>query len=353
MEKNEKYYEESLDLDYENKELWEKNLAVLKDGVIPVDMSYSDLFEGFESIKAVTYSSSPKFFDEMSKGYKKAEIILGLPTADFKGGLKALFRQAFKTRKSDFRNVNESTRQMIANDLLTVKYGGKGLVIHDKFYILRKDGLTRVIVGSANMSKQAFSENIDQAETVFYFDNNTDIIDFFEKRFSHFVDNTLNYFPKNQIKHYKEHGMLLPIKENHENDEDLDTILAMPAEVISELAGELAESGDGQEDNEYYLNILNKSVSRKKNGIVKKDKSKIQDVISKAKKPHNVEEDAQSIEDRTLILNNPDNPYYYQSKTESVHLESFEYTKEDLIKGLQNIDNWINTYKSFERYTLA
>lgn len=351
MENTEKYYEESLDLDYENKELWEKNLAVLKDGDTPVDMSYSDLFDGFESIKAVTYSSSPKFFDEMSKGYKKAEIILGLPTADFKGGLKALFRQAFKTRKNDFRNVNESTRQMIANDLLKVRYGVKHLAIHDKFYILSKEGLTRVIFGSANMSKQAFNENINQAETVSYFDNHAEIIDFFEKRFKYYVDNTVDYFPKNQIRHYKEYGMLLPIKENHENDEDLDTILAMPAEVISELAGELAESGDGQEDNEYYLNILNKSISKKKSGIVKKERSKIQEVISKAKKPHNVEEDAQSIENRTLILNNLDNPYFYQSKTESFHLESFEYTKEDLIKGLRNIDDWINTYKSFERYT--
>ena len=264
MEKQEKYYEESLDLEFEHKELWEKNLVVLKDGIIPVDMSYSELFDGWDALKAATYSSSPKFFDGVSKGYKRADIILGLPTIDFKGGIKALFKQAFKSRKSDFKSVNDSTRQMIANDLLKVRYGTKGLIIHDKFYILYKEGHTRVIIGSANMSKQAFSEDINQAETVSFYDDNQEILDFYTKRFEYFVDNTSDYFPKNQVKYFKEHGMLLPVKENHDNDDDLDTIMAMPAEVISKMAGELTESESQQGESEYYINILGKSVSKKK-----------------------------------------------------------------------------------------
>jgi hypothetical protein len=148
-------------------------LNVVKAEFVDVQsMSWSELFEGFDRIDAITYSSSIDFICKLLNKFNSAEIIFG-----FYGVLSYGIHEVLSLQ----RNITESiTKKASKNKLDLYSRIGDGTLSlraanrqlsHEKLYLLSaEDGRKRVVMGSANMSNAAFSGK--QRETWCSFDGN-------------------------------------------------------------------------------------------------------------------------------------------------------------------------------------
>ena len=353
----------SFDIEGLSKQLWEQNLVVLKEGKYPEYKTYEDLFYGYSRIKAVTFSSSPEFFNEISRNYSEADIILGLSTTDFKKGLIEVRNQIIskKIREQLFYDVSDETRDKIADKSLNVYYGNKGTLIHTKFYLLYGDEHTRVIYGSANMSKQAFDEDIKQAELIAYFDDDAELIEFLEKNFEHLKKNTSQYFLKKQIKYYKEFHQVKRLSEEEAEDTVYEDISEMSDNMFSAITamGKIEDAGIIDEDTKYIVKVMNDSSKKRNKKYVKKDEKEIRSnihalreetIFTSSDKSVVVEQRSKIIVEESLdglkIVN-----YQPDESSIAIVISDYEYTKEDLLKGVINLDEWIGTYKQSSKYT--
>ena len=121
-------------------------------------ISFEELFSGFNSIKAITFSYDIGFIDEIMVHFDYGEIILGgnfLVQKDAKLNelLAEICTNAYQTGKM-IKNY-DCIVDLLMNgniELRTPLY----VIDHRKIYLLKADdGRTRVIKVSANMSKKA------------------------------------------------------------------------------------------------------------------------------------------------------------------------------------------------------
>jgi len=133
-------------------------------------ISWEKLFEGFDKLYAITYSSSIDFICKLVKKFKKAEIIFGC-SAVISDHVHEVI--AFQRITGDWLRNEISEKGL---DLLSrIDDGSLRMLVlreylsHEKIYILEaEDGRKRVIMGSANMSNLAFSGR--QRENICYMD---------------------------------------------------------------------------------------------------------------------------------------------------------------------------------------
>lgn len=142
------------------KEKAKHQLDIVKTQFLGIEtLTWQELFKGFETIHAITYSSDINFLNHLLKLFTNAEIIFGCE-ATISFTLQEIM--AFQTKiiekirsKSDNAKINLIER--IENDTLKM-FVARTQTSHQKIYLLSaKDGRKRVIFGSANMSFNAFS----------------------------------------------------------------------------------------------------------------------------------------------------------------------------------------------------
>ena len=132
-----------------------------------------ELFDGFTSIRVLTYSASIGMMVKLLHRFETVECVFGYEGVlqDFSDILacqKVLAEHVFTAikgladRRKDF--ILDKVHQGSARFFVV-----RDAVAHAKIYLLEGDGRTRVIVGSANLSDRAFSGK--QAETVLVFDD--------------------------------------------------------------------------------------------------------------------------------------------------------------------------------------
>lgn len=119
--------------------------------------TWQKLFSGFDTLKAITYSSSVGFVSNLIDIFTDAEILLGCEQVmSFTMDTILAFQEKTieKIRSSKYGNKLEkrigdgSLRLFVANKKIS----------HEKTYLLSAvDGRKRVVLGSANMSYQAFT----------------------------------------------------------------------------------------------------------------------------------------------------------------------------------------------------
>jgi hypothetical protein len=154
--------------------LFDEEKAVLE--VVKVDflessfVSWEELFDGFDALYAITYSTSIGFICELLKKFKKAEIIFGYDRVlsgaaqevmAYQEETIRLFKERMPKNKTDLisRIENNSLRLFVSRKQPS----------HEKMYILEaEDGRKRVVAGSANMSYSAFTGK--QRENILYMD---------------------------------------------------------------------------------------------------------------------------------------------------------------------------------------
>ena len=147
------------------------NLDVIKMDFIEAEtMSWRDLFSGFDELHAITYSSGINFVYQLLEMFKKAEIIFGCDEVisyslqevmAYQCKLIERMRESAGKMKLDLisRIEDESLHFFVARNMLS----------HEKIYLLSAaDGRRRVIIGSANMSFNAFGGR--QRENICYID---------------------------------------------------------------------------------------------------------------------------------------------------------------------------------------
>lgn len=141
----------------------EELLKCFKTELKSVDyLSLQDLFSGFNTIKAITFSYDIGFINEIMEHFDYGEIILGgnfLIQKDVKlqDLLAEICTNAYEAGKA-IKN-HDKLAGMLSND--DIEFRTPSFVLdHRKIYLLRSDdGRTRVIKGSANMSKKAWNND--------------------------------------------------------------------------------------------------------------------------------------------------------------------------------------------------
>ncbi len=133
-------------------------------------LTWQELFSGFDSLHAITYSSGIGFVYRLLEKFKIAEIIFGCDDVisyslqevmAYQCKLIERMRNTASKMKMDLvtRIEDQSLRFYVARTILS----------HEKIYLLSaEDGRKRVIMGSANMSFSAFSGR--QRENICYID---------------------------------------------------------------------------------------------------------------------------------------------------------------------------------------
>lgn len=148
-----------------------RKLDVVKmDYVGAETLTWEELFDGFDDLKAITFSSGIGFVEKLLRRFKTAEIIFGCEEV-MSGTMQDAM--AFQTLlleriRKDATKTLQSIVDRIEAETLHL-YVSRNRLSHEKIYLLSaEDGRRRVVMGSANMSFNAFSGR--QRENICYID---------------------------------------------------------------------------------------------------------------------------------------------------------------------------------------
>ena len=133
-------------------------------------LSWQDLFSGFDTLHAITYSSGINFVYQLLNYFENAEIIFGCDEV-----ISYSLQEVMAYQCRLIERIRESASKAkldlvsrIEDDSLHF-YVARNVLSHEKIYLLSAaDGRKRVIMGSANMSFSAFGGK--QRENICYMD---------------------------------------------------------------------------------------------------------------------------------------------------------------------------------------
>lgn len=131
-------------------------------------------FEGFDTLKVITYSYGLNFIEKIAKNFKSIEIIIGAEhIANNDNDLAAATIDSLaELSVVDERMMNKFKilHGMMRNGDAKIKVS-RSAIDHRKLYLLQaEDGRTKTIVGSANMSETAW-QGAHQHEMIFFDDS--------------------------------------------------------------------------------------------------------------------------------------------------------------------------------------
>ena len=157
----------------------------------------SELFFGYDSIRAITFSYDLDFIESLMKHYKYGEILLG---ADFMTKNDVELQEVMlrviangKTAPDAVRKHQSLVKMMIEGNLI-IRVATL-IVDHRKVYILNSDdGRRRVVTGSANMSFSAFSSG--RNETIDCYDQDYNCYNEWKYRFESAWDTAVEITPE-------------------------------------------------------------------------------------------------------------------------------------------------------------
>ncbi|MDD4496319.1 MAG: phospholipase D family protein, partial [Eubacteriales bacterium] len=133
-------------------------------------LSWEELFDGFNQMYAITYSSGMDFICKLLKKFDQAEIIFGFDEV-ISYSLQEVMAYQLKT----VERLREKASKNKLDLMSRIDDGSLRLLVarkqlsHEKIYLLKADdGRRRVVMGSANLSHSAFSGS--QRENISYMD---------------------------------------------------------------------------------------------------------------------------------------------------------------------------------------
>lgn len=172
-----------------------------------VHMDIKEIFnpERYDEMIGVTYSISPAFLNTYFSAFRRIELVVGIPEEHVQNRanqmaqrLKQMIQQDLRNESVAFyENLSSEVKKQIANKEIEMKVP-IGYAIHSKFYLLRnlQTGENRIILGSANLSEQAFLNTTAQFENIVIYDNHplySLYQDYFHNELHHVL---IDYFPK-------------------------------------------------------------------------------------------------------------------------------------------------------------
>lgn len=171
------------------------------------DMTIEQIFDTqkYSKLIAVTYSASPAFINRYLTGFKQLEIVIGANDQIAQKVSNSLVQNTIdnliKIQKGesikDFMKLDSQMQQRMFKTFN--EYVPVHNVIHSKFYLLNNDDETRLVLGSANLSTQAFSKKTAQFENIIILDNNP-LFEIFKDYYDHkLCKHLVPYFPKEDV----------------------------------------------------------------------------------------------------------------------------------------------------------
>lgn len=145
--------------------------------------NWQELFDGFDELYAITFSSGIQFMENVMEKFSYVEVIFGC-----EGVLNSEIESILAMEAKVLEKLTKSKSavkiaERMDNGTLELLVS-KDTKSHEKIFILRsKDGRNRVITGSANMSASAFCGY--QREDIVCFDD-ADAFEYYMDRFSDF-----------------------------------------------------------------------------------------------------------------------------------------------------------------------
>ncbi len=133
-------------------------------------VTWRELFDGFDSMYAITFSSGLQFVNELLDMFSYAEVIFGCEDVMSLGmkEIMAYQSQLIERIRNDGHGAKDKMIDRIQAGTAHFFVAEK-IMSHEKIYILSSEsGKKRVIMGSANMSSNAFSGK--QRENISYID---------------------------------------------------------------------------------------------------------------------------------------------------------------------------------------
>lgn len=156
-----------------------QTLHIVHNNEVQEDISISEIFNSkkYNHFTGVTFSISPNFMNEYLGGFEEVNIILGIPEER----IQVAVNEAAKSLQAKIRSIldNEATelyqglstpiKKKLAEKSVNM-YVPLAHVIHSKFYLLKntRTGDHRLIMGSANLSHQAFKKLLINLKTFIF-----------------------------------------------------------------------------------------------------------------------------------------------------------------------------------------
>lgn len=143
--------------DSEGRKVVSKKLKVVQaDFVEAYETDWQDLFNGFDELYAITYSSGIDFINEVISQYEHSEVIFGYDQL-VSGDIAAIMAAETETIKRICRHESAKNMAELMDQEKLKLFVSRDIKSHQKIYILKgKDEKYRVITGSANFSYTAF-----------------------------------------------------------------------------------------------------------------------------------------------------------------------------------------------------
>jgi hypothetical protein len=161
------------------------------------DFTMQELFDAdrFQELQAVSFVASPAYFFKHTQKFEKISLILGIEENKVLDSFTAGLEKITQSQKGiDFWNdLDPDIQQQVADGKYEIRYANRGTPIHSKFYLLKGDKGSRVMIGSANFSHRAFEGK--QFEELLVFDG-PEMVALFEKRFRDLYAQTVDYIPE-------------------------------------------------------------------------------------------------------------------------------------------------------------
>lgn len=378
------------------------SLFIIKDGE-EVEMSVDEIFDKkYNAIKAITYSIDSDFINKHLSHFTDMEIIVGIQDSSVQargfesiGSLaKNVVHRAQKAMENEatnhFQKMNRATQENIMSGKYKFKVPLKSTV-HSKLYLLSNEAETRLIVGSANLSNQAFNHKTNQYEMLMINDNSEVFnslelyfqaissisIDYFNK---HFITNAKNkkkkmqslnkddlsasvlpivFTPQEQEgieveslrQYYKDMGSLLA----EEKQQDVQEILEELVEPVNSI-NVLKKEKDREKQELIHAIELTKEIINVKGKDLKLSSDKvIKDKIIKKLTVKLADKSDTAAHDRPLLVSAPElrihnnTGLYYSNSSENIIEKPLGQlaSEEDIKHSIQSLQKLIQNYENY------
>lgn len=335
----------------------QRYLHVVHDGVVK-NVKLNELFDAtkFSRIRTISFVASHKFFFKMTKDFEEVQLVLGIEDGHVAGafiaGLQSIL--AIDERIQLFQNLPEPIQEQIKAEKYQIRYSKKNDPIHSKIYLLDGKEDTRVMIGSANFTEQAFSEK-KQFEELLVMDNNP-IFEIYQKRFEEIYSETVDFVPE------KFKRTLLGEKINIADADILTEVLkeeiyaekiaAEFTEAQMEELSEVTQKAQLQSENvervKQIIEIVTKKDKKTGNHIVlpmAQLEKKTQSIRSKLSRLNKRTEEADTRE--FIEYNESDHLLYKRADEDNMYIFSKRTTPVELSTQLKLIHQFIDAYKTY------
>ncbi len=318
----------------------------------------------FEKFYLITYVSSPGFFFQKVKSFKKVIAILGEEEAA--GEFYQLNPFAEERFIQEIGEDRELIEKILKNDI-ELRYLKPGEKIHSKIYILLSENSTVVAIGSANFTQTAFS-NKNQYEELLVYDSSykPEICQLYLKRFEEIYKNSLEFFTtktKRKLKDTLKTGETAVIQSNsvfivttEEKTEMIIEKVNKAASVINSATPLVVEVQTGRAKLEEKLmeierieKIVEHVTRKSKSGYSFETKDKLRNLKGKLKefvsKSHKRSQEL--LDKRNWLYFNKSNFQFYLKEEDYAVPYVSEMEKDELRDYLTRLTHFIESYYIF------